>query len=88
MAAVSLADNRLTGRSYFYHNNNQLKHVLEYENGRLWNVLAYFDQSGNVLDAGDFCDGEGTLNVYSSTGVLIKTKLYKKGKEKRSSNVE
>lgn len=79
--------NVLHGVSYFYHNNGQLKNNLEYNDGKLWNILAYYDQNGNPLDAGNFCDGNGTVLVYSTTGKLIKVKLYKNGKEKSSNTI-
>ncbi len=88
MSAVAYSGNKLNGISIFYHNNGQLKHSLEYIDGRLWNVVAYFDQNGNPLEAGNFCDGNGTLNVYSSTGKLIRIKVYRNGKVKHSFDVK
>ena len=82
IAIVRTVKNKKEGNSLFYHNNGQLKNNIEFKNNRLWNVLAYYDQHGNILDPGSFCDGNGRLNVYSVTGKLIKIKTYKNGKEK------
>ncbi len=59
-----------------------------YRRAKLWNVLAYYDQNGNPLDAGTFCEGDGIVNVYSSTGKIIKIKIYRKGKVKSSRFVD
>jgi len=82
IAIVKTVKNKKEGNSLFYHNNGQLKNNIEFNNGKLWNVLAYYDQNGNILDPGNFCDGTGQLKVYSITGKLIKIKNYKNGKEK------
>ncbi|HNK99348.1 MAG TPA: hypothetical protein PKO19_14640, partial [Chitinophagales bacterium] len=56
----------------------------EYKNGLLWNAHATYDQQGNITDQGDFCDGTGTLNVYAANGVLLKQRIYVRGKLKRT----
>ncbi len=88
LAVVTFLDNKLNGNSIFYHNNGQLKHNLEYNDGKLWNVHAYYDQNGNPLDIGNFCEGDGVVNVYSATGKIIKIKVYRKGKVKSSKFVD
>lgn len=83
MAVLSYHGSHLQGSSLFYYNDGTLKNHLEYKKSRLWNVHAYYDQNGKILDQGDFCDGEGTLNVYAANGVMIKKKLYHKGKVRK-----
>jgi hypothetical protein len=82
IAIVKTVKNKKEGLSSFYHNNGQLKNTIEFKNDKLWNVVAYFDQNGNILDPGNFCDGNGQVNVYSVTGKLIKIKTYKNGRER------
>ena len=82
MARIQYDRRRLDGSSYFYFNDGSLKNHLEYHNNRLVNVHAYYDQQGHILDPGDFCDGNGVLNVYAANGVMVKKKYYMGGKEK------
>lgn len=81
IAIVKTIKNKKEGLSSFYHNNGQLKNTIEFKNDKLWNIVAYYDQNGNILDPGNFCDGNGFVNVYSVTGKLIKVKRYKNGRE-------
>ncbi len=81
MAAVSYYKHKLNGNSYFYHNDGSLKNSIEYNNGKLWNINAYYDQNGNSLDQGTICDGTGMVYVYASTGKLINMRWYKAGKK-------
>ncbi len=74
---------KLNGNSFFYHNDGSLKNCIEYKQGKLWNINAYYDQSGNVLDQGTICDGTGMVYVYAANGKLINTTFYKSGKKKR-----
>lgn len=80
MAVIAYYKHKLDGVSMFYYNDGTLKHCLEYVEGRLWNVNAYYDQNGNILDQGDFCNGTGMVNVYATNGKIIKTKWYKNGR--------
>ena len=43
-------------------------------------VLAYYDDNGNPLDAGELCDGNGDVNVYSMNGSLYKDQDLQEGK--------
>lgn len=82
IAIVKTVKNKRESNSLFFHNNGMLKNSIEYKDGKLWNILAYYDQYGNVLDQGNFCDGTGTVNVYAVNGRLINIKEYKNGRQK------
>ncbi len=86
IAIVRTIKNKKEGFSSFYHNNGQLKNTIEFKNDKLWNVVAYYDQNGNILNPGNFCDGTGEVNVYSVTGKLIKIKTYKNGRARLKKN--
>lgn len=80
LSVLTYYKHKLNGNSYFYHNDGSLKNCIEYKNDRLWNILAYYDLNGNILDQGNFCDGDGIVNVYATNGKIIKIKWYKSGK--------
>ena len=80
MAVITYYHHKLNGNSLFYYNDGTIKHCLEYQKGRLWNVNAYYDQNGVILDQGDLCDGTGVVNVYATNGKIIKKKWYKNGR--------
>jgi|SRR5690554_884341 len=64
------------GISEYYHSNGELKSKIEYNYGKIWNVLVYNDSLGNPLEYGDLKNGNGYLKQYpydSST-------LHKEGK--------
>lgn len=84
---ASYLKTELHGYTYFYYSNGQLRQTVEYNHGKLWNVLVYFDQDGSVLDAGNFKDGNGTLNVYSMNGKIIQQKVFVNGKLKKKITV-
>ncbi|HNE47526.1 MAG TPA: hypothetical protein PLT99_15335 [Chitinophagales bacterium] len=84
MARVCFYKHKYDGSSFFYYNDGSFKYHLEYKNGLLWNAHATYDQQGNITDQGDFCDGTGTLNVYAANGVLLKQRIYVRGKLKRT----
>lgn len=80
--------NTLDGYTYFYYSNGQLRQQIEYNNGKLWNILSSFDQEGNPMMIGDIKDGTGTVNVYSMNGKLIQQKIMEKGRVKKKMKVE
>ena len=83
MAITSYDKKKLNGTSAFFYNDGQIKNSLEYIDDKLWNINAYYDQNGQILDQGNFCDGNGYVNVYASNGKLIKMKWFKNGKLKK-----
>lgn len=87
MTMLNYKKNKLNGSAYFFHNNGMLKQHLEYRDGRLYNIVAYYDQDGRILDAGTFCNGEGIVNVYSANGKLIKMHTYTNGKAKHQATI-
>ena len=68
---------------YYFYSNGQLRELVEFDKGKFMNVLAYYDEDGNPLDPGNFCDGEGSVNIYSMNGKLIQIKVFHKGKIKK-----
>ncbi|HNE47524.1 MAG TPA: hypothetical protein PLM27_15220 [Chitinophagales bacterium] len=87
IAQVRYYKHKMDGNSLFYYNDGTFRYHLEYREGLLWNALATYDQQGNITDPGDFCDGNGTLNIYAANGVLLKQRIYVDGKVKRTINI-
>ena len=83
MTVANYYKEALHGSHLVYYNNGQLRQHIWYENGRMQEVLAYYDDSGNPLDPGELCDGNGDVNVYSMNGSLYKIKTYRKGKARK-----
>lgn len=72
------------GNSFFYHSNGKLKSIVEYNEGRIWEVKEYNDSQGNALDFGRISKGEGYLrefyrdiDILKEEGEIIKG--YKEG---------
>lgn len=65
-----------------YYKNGQLKAVAKYHNGRLTDIISYFDNRGNKLNKGTIKNGNGTVNNYDETGKLIGTIIYVNGEIK------
>ncbi|MBC8047856.1 MAG: hypothetical protein H7Y00_13745 [Fimbriimonadaceae bacterium] len=83
MSDVGYYGNKREGYHFYYYANGQMRQCLEFKNNRLENVVAYYDQDGNALDVGSFCDGEGTVNIYSMNGKIIQYKTFHRGKVKK-----
>lgn len=83
MSDAAYYGNKREGNHYYYYTNGQLRESLEFQKNKLQNVLAYYDQDGNPLDVGTFCDGNGLVNIYSMNGIIIQIKSFSKGKVKR-----
>jgi antitoxin component YwqK of YwqJK toxin-antitoxin module len=80
-------NDRLHGHHYLYYSNGSLRQHIWFQEGRMQEVLAYYDESGQPLDAGTLCDGEGEVPVYSMDGTHYKTKIYRKGKVRKVKEV-
>ena len=52
------------GKSITYHSNGQLKSVVEFKEGKIWEVNKYMDSMGRNLDYGFIDKGEGFLKKY------------------------
>lgn len=75
--------NQEDGSYFYFYSNGQLRQHAWYKKGLFMEVLAYYDQQGNPMDAGNLCEGEGFANVYSATGKIIQMKTFKNGKVKK-----
>ncbi|PHR70183.1 MAG: hypothetical protein COA67_08625 [Lutibacter sp.] len=64
-----------------YHNNGKIYITNQWEKGKLLNVIACFDGSGNQLEKGTLINGNGTVNDYDINGNLIKTESYLNGEK-------
>src|SRR5690554_2130209 len=60
------------GTSKFYHSNGSLKSIVVYRNGKIWEVEAYKDSSGNDLDYGKINKGDGYLKEYSDDSSILR----------------
>lgn len=80
MSDATYLSGKAQGFHFYYYKNGQMRECLEFDEDHLMNVQAYYDADGNPLDTGNFCDGEGILNIYSMYGKLIQQKIFHKGK--------
>jgi len=53
------------GESKFYHSNGNLKSIIIFRKGEIWEVKAYKDSSGNDLDYGEINKGNGYIIEYA-----------------------
>lgn len=61
------------GEWVYYHANGQLKKVQLWNEGKLMEVVSYFDSKGNSLDKGTLKKGNGTVKEYNTEGVITVT---------------
>lgn len=57
-------DRRIVGTEETFFNNGQLHRVIEYKNGKVFNVKSFFDRNGNIIPFGTVLNGNGTLMNY------------------------
>ena len=62
-----------------YHKNGRLACKVEYYDGKLINIISYFDIKGNALEKGSIKNGNGTVKEYDENGKLIKETTFSKG---------
>lgn len=63
------------------HKNGKLYQKKKWDNGKLIDVFACYDEKGKKLDKGNFANGNGILNVYDKDGNFTKSLKYKNGDE-------
>src|SRR5690554_2010149 len=61
---ITFKDSLIHGLSKTFHSNDKIKSIVEFKNGRIWNVKTYQDSSGNKLDYGYINNGNGRLKIY------------------------
>lgn len=83
MKTGRFVDSKPVGEHYAFYDNGQLRSKILWEEGRLVDVLALYDQQGNSLAIGSIQNGNGIVNVYSMTGKLIEVQTFNKGKRKK-----
>lgn len=66
------------GKTILYYQNGMVETEVNYIDDKLMNIK-YFDNTGNILDTGEFKDGNGKLIIYKA-GVQIGICQYKNGK--------
>ncbi|QXP78456.1 MULTISPECIES: toxin-antitoxin system YwqK family antitoxin [Winogradskyella] len=70
----SFIDDRKAGVSETFFNNGQLHKSSNYKEGKVYNILSFFDKEGHKLNHGTLKNGNGTLKSYDlKTGKLKKT---------------
>lgn len=72
---ISYKRGKIDGRYTEYYSKDSVKFTVEYKDNKLWNVIEYNDINGNILNFGNFKDGNGEIITYSPEG-----KIRKKGK--------
>jgi antitoxin component YwqK of YwqJK toxin-antitoxin module len=61
---ITYKDSLMHGMSTTFHSNGKIKSVVEFKNGKIWNVKVYQDSSENKLDYGLIENGNGRLKIY------------------------
>ena len=67
------------GDAIFFHRNGRTWSRRSYLNGRLREVKFIKDAKGKELSVGSFSNGNGWVNVYNDSGVLIEKERFKNG---------
>lgn len=88
MSDLSYYKDKAQGLHFYYYANGQMRQCMQFEENRLQEVLAYYDADGNPLDTGNFCQGDGLVNIYSMNGILIQQKIFENGKVHEVISVE
>lgn len=73
-------NDKLEGIVKRFYDNNLLKSKVLYKNNKLWNIISVYDENQNLLNYGNFKDGNGLVNVYHNNGKLEYSGRYKNGK--------
>ncbi len=73
-------DNKLNGKTIYYHPNGLVYTELDYIDDRLMNAC-YYDLNGKLMEQGSFKDGNGELIIYKE-GNKVSICKYSKGKQK------
>jgi len=60
--------------------NGLINYEVEFKKGLLWDINFIKDINGNILDQGDFKEGNGLVNVYYKNGNLKNQGLFKNGR--------
>lgn len=60
------------GLAKTFHSNGKIKSIVEFKNGKIWNVKTYQDSSENKLDYGYLDNGKGRLKVYWKDNNILK----------------
>ncbi len=67
------------GTAIFYHRNGRIWSKRIYQNGLLKEIEFTKDAKGKDLDPGTFSQGNGWVNIYNDTGVLLEREKFKNG---------
>jgi len=67
----------------FFYPNNTLRKNLYYKNGKLMEVISYFDIKGNPINKGTLINGNGTVRYYNLEEEFIEEIIYIDGIEKK-----
>ena len=68
-----------TGEWKTYHENGQTFKTELFKDGKLMDIISYFDKDGYNLGRGSFRNGNGVLYEYDKDGTFIKTIIYLDG---------
>jgi antitoxin component YwqK of YwqJK toxin-antitoxin module len=74
-----LVDGKRNGIWKWYFNNGQIKTVRKWKDGLLIDVVICYDGQGNELNKGTLINGNGTMKLYDSDGLLLEILQYENG---------
>lgn len=63
----------------YYHDDGKIWSLMEYKNGKQWNVKGTWSKTGDSLDYGTFKNGNGVYNSYNREGELQTVTNFKNG---------
>jgi antitoxin component YwqK of YwqJK toxin-antitoxin module len=76
------------GEQSVHWDNGQLYYKAIYEEGKLVNVLAYFNKNGQPLEIGSIKNGNGEWLQYDDNGQIEKIEIYENGKLKKTKKIK
>ena len=88
MSLSEYEKNKRHGAHYMFYSDGQLRQYIIFEYDKMTDIMAYYDASGNPLDPGTLCDGDGYANVYSLNGLLIERKYFSRGRLVREEQIQ
>jgi len=74
-------DDKKDGKWTYFYDNGKVKKEQLWKEGKLMEILSYFDKKGNPLDHGTLKFGSGTVKEYDADDKLISTIEYIYGEE-------
>ena len=75
----TLDEGKRIGVWKWYFDNGQLQTERTWNNGKLVEIINYYDGQGNMLDKGTVTNGNGVMKTYDIDGKPFQELIYKNG---------